>query len=473
MSEAKAEPKPTKEQSLKAIFEWIDSDKDGSLVLSEMKKFADALNKQDAARLFAMADLNNDSKVSKDEFQKFVEGLINSTFAKIDANKNGKIDKSEISSMVLMMIEGVDFSKLSSGYIEGLREEAEKELGTKEANFEQFETWVLELLSGSLLKCKGSVEVPKHLTNLLAFNLDGKDWSKLLGSKTLAAHEEKKKADAEMEAKIKAAMDLAFAAENAAKDAEQKKAAEEQKKKEAEAKKQNDERQRLEAERRRREMTDMEERIRGAGRMRMVAKKPVVYVYSPEEQDVKVTLEFKNSDSWDNLVSYPKLSPATIQQNSGKASRHTWTVRTGSQGALYEQGKGRALPYLFYEAGTAGIELKPEECFCVGKDDVERFLQSSLTTLGLNKKEIQDFQMFWLPSLQATDYSLIRFCAEEFSEQVSLTTSPAAATSLRVYMVWAGSSKKIETRPAPLTAFKSQRKGLVLCEWGGQEVTFE
>lgn len=35
-------------------------------------------------------------------------------FAKVDANKNGKVDASEVANLVLIMIEGADFSKLTS-----------------------------------------------------------------------------------------------------------------------------------------------------------------------------------------------------------------------------------------------------------------------------------------------------------------------------------------------------------------------
>lgn len=35
-------------------------------------------------------------------------------FAKVDANKNGKVDASEVATLVLIMIEGADFSKLTS-----------------------------------------------------------------------------------------------------------------------------------------------------------------------------------------------------------------------------------------------------------------------------------------------------------------------------------------------------------------------
>jgi hypothetical protein len=63
----------------------------------------------------------------------------------------------------------------------------------------QFSAWVLELLSGAIHKCKGvsysqgtecragvcicqeKVEIPQHLTNLLAFSLTGSEWSKLIG----------------------------------------------------------------------------------------------------------------------------------------------------------------------------------------------------------------------------------------------------------------------------------------------------
>jgi hypothetical protein len=80
------------------------------------------------------------------------------------------------------MIEGVDFSQLTSDYIAGLREEAEKKLGGKQATFPEFCAFVVELMTANISKCGGkNVQIPKHITNLISFSVSGKEWQKLIG----------------------------------------------------------------------------------------------------------------------------------------------------------------------------------------------------------------------------------------------------------------------------------------------------
>ena len=74
--------------------------------------------------------MNSDKKVESSEFAKFMDAILKVTFDKIDQNKNGKIDASEvgvgciwlrssvcciqIATLVLIMIDGVDFNKLTA-----------------------------------------------------------------------------------------------------------------------------------------------------------------------------------------------------------------------------------------------------------------------------------------------------------------------------------------------------------------------
>jgi len=241
------------------MFEWLDANKDGVLVTSEMKKFADSVRSSDvsAEKLMALADLNADKKVTLDEFTVFLETLLRRTFTKIDENKNGKIDAAEVATMVLLMIEGQDFAKLTSAYIEGLREEALKTFGSKSATFDQYADYVLDLLSGALFRCKDKAgAIPQHVSNLVSFSVSGAEWSKLTGSTTLALAEKAVLADKEMEAKIQAAMDAALAAERRRMEADRKAAESEQA--------------RLRREQEGMRLRHERDRADGAGRMRMM-----------------------------------------------------------------------------------------------------------------------------------------------------------------------------------------------------------
>jgi len=242
-------------ENIKAIFSWMDTNKDGVLVASEMKKFADSVKAASLEKLMALADLNADKKVTLEEFTVFIETLLRRSFTKIDENKNGKIDTSELSTMVLIMIEGQDFTKLTSAYIEGLRDECSRVFGAKSATFDQFADYLCDLLAVSLFKCVDKAgAIPLHVTNLVNFSVSGGEWAKLTGSVTLELREKEANADAEMDRKIKAAMEMAFAAEK--------------KKAETERKAAEDERKRLEERQRSSRLEFERDRFHGADRMR-------------------------------------------------------------------------------------------------------------------------------------------------------------------------------------------------------------
>lgn len=76
----------------------IDSNKDGSLVVSEMKAFSDAMKSASLEKLFAMADLNDDKKVSQDEFSKFLTTLLRVTFDRVVRNRTFSLHASHLAT---------------------------------------------------------------------------------------------------------------------------------------------------------------------------------------------------------------------------------------------------------------------------------------------------------------------------------------------------------------------------------------
>lgn len=96
------------------------SNKDGSIVVGEMRKLADAVQVASAEKLMvsgrgcltasiamsskpwqAMADLGGQGKVSVGDLAKLFDTLLRATFAKLDKNKNAKVDVSELVSWLL------------------------------------------------------------------------------------------------------------------------------------------------------------------------------------------------------------------------------------------------------------------------------------------------------------------------------------------------------------------------------------
>ena len=106
--------------------------------------------------------------------------------------------------------------------------------------------------------------------------------------------------------------------------------------------------------------------------------------------------------------------------------------------------------------------------FVVKREDTRAFLEDSLAKLGLTQKEANEFIIYWLPRLEQNEYNLIAFQDEVYKENAELIITPAADTTIRVFMAWKGLEEPIEIEPQVLEA--PERVGFVAVEWGGTEI---
>ena len=183
--------------------------------------------------------------------------------------------------------------------------------------------------------------------------------------------------------------------------------------------------------------------------------KPVIYLYPEQETKVNVQLTFNGT-----LTStYPTLPP------------EGWTVTAQPDGTLTDE-EGRSYRYLFWE-GVADVDWKQDSGFLVKAEDAREFLEQSLTQLGLNELEQNDFITYWLPKLEKNGESFVTFAAEQYTDNAVLTVTPKPDSVLRVQMLI---SKVDDSNRAAFQKLPEQelprfeREGFVIVEWGGTDL---
>ena len=183
--------------------------------------------------------------------------------------------------------------------------------------------------------------------------------------------------------------------------------------------------------------------------------KPVIYLSPEQETKVNVQLTFNGT-----LTStYPTLPP------------EGWTVTAQPDGTLTDE-EGRSYRYLFWE-GVANVDWKQDSGFLVKAEDAREFLEQSLTQLGLNELEQNDFITYWLPKLEKNGESFVTFAAEQYTDNAILTVTPQPDSVLRVEMLI---SKVDDSNRAAFQKLLEQelprfeREGFVLVEWGGTDL---
>lgn len=189
-------------------------------------------------------------------------------------------------------------------------------------------------------------------------------------------------------------------------------------------------------------------------RVRPQPRKPVIYLYPEKPSEIKVVLSFDGEVT----ATYP-----VTDDNS-------WSVKADPSGEITADGK--KYHYLFWEGEAEMSELVNknfENGFVVeGKNAVE-FLETTLTKIGLNSKERNDFIVYWLPELNRNKYNFIYFLTnKEYDSFARLKVTPQPDQELRVFMIF----KPLEEPVAiPEQEFKSfHREGFTLVDWGGCEI---
>ncbi len=174
--------------------------------------------------------------------------------------------------------------------------------------------------------------------------------------------------------------------------------------------------------------------------------KPVIYLYPEVETDVSVTLELDG----DLTCTYPAY-------NDG------WSVTAFPDGTLTDS-NGQSYSYLYWE-GETFAKWDMSRGFCIKGEDTAAFLEKALAKLGLNRREANEFIVFWLPLMQNNAYNLISFQTAVYTESAKLEIVPSPDTLIRVFMAYRATDSYIDIEPQELSA--PDRQGFVAVEWGG------
>lgn len=181
-----------------------------------------------------------------------------------------------------------------------------------------------------------------------------------------------------------------------------------------------------------------------------MAYKPVIYLYPEKETAVSVKLDLSG-----------KLTCTYPAYNNG------WQVTAAPDGTLTDA-NGQLYNYLYWE-GETNARLDLSEGFCVKGADTATFLEQALEALGLNRREANEFIVYWLPLMQENPYNIISFQTAAYTNAAKLKVAPAPDTVLRVFMAWQASDAFTEIPPQTLTA--PDRIGFTVVEWGGAEIS--
>lgn len=186
----------------------------------------------------------------------------------------------------------------------------------------------------------------------------------------------------------------------------------------------------------------------------VIVEKPVIYCYPAKKTPIHIDLALQG----DLLFTYP-------------AYKNGWDFMADTNGTIYTNGK--SFKYLFWE-GETKINTQTihwNEGSIVATTDLLPFLENSLTQMGMNSREQQDFITYWYPQMMKNEKNYVHFVFnEEYNDFAEMHIDPKPDHMLRVYMLCANASdaKNVSLTNQPIPVLK--REGFTLVEWGGSEL---
>ena len=182
--------------------------------------------------------------------------------------------------------------------------------------------------------------------------------------------------------------------------------------------------------------------------------KPVLYIYPLQETIVHIKHHYRGKHTF----TYPLYEDG-------------WTVLAKPNGDLMNLKDSTQHRYLFWEgiSDMSKQELKNTEGFIIDSEDIVSFLEKTLSHIGLNPIESNDFITFWAPRMIMNKRCFIHFRINDNIRNTSfLEIDPKPESILRVFMEYTHQIPDWEIKEQSLPAFK--RSGYSVIEWGGTEL---
>jgi antitoxin component YwqK of YwqJK toxin-antitoxin module len=180
--------------------------------------------------------------------------------------------------------------------------------------------------------------------------------------------------------------------------------------------------------------------------------KPIIYMYPEKDMLVDVKLDFDGRLTH----TYPKY-------------KNGWTVLAKKDGTLFDE-HGKEYYSLYWE-GQERNDFNIEEGFVIKGSETVAFLEKALSALNLNRREANEFIIYWLPQMENNPYNLIHFSTKEYEEMAQLHISPKPETLIRVMMVFQPLEHKIDFPVQDISKMRVDRKGFTVVEWGGKKLS--
>ena len=187
-------------------------------------------------------------------------------------------------------------------------------------------------------------------------------------------------------------------------------------------------------------------------RYTIMVEKPVIYLYPLQKQKTNVKLHYAGALTH----TYPKYP------------EDGWKVTAEPNGTLWDE-NNQEYYALFWE-GNPLNQIIPQDGFIVPGKETASFLEEKLAYLGLNRREANEFIMYWLPRMESNSYNFIHFSGKPYEKQAALEITPKPETIIRVMMLTQAIESKIDYPLQDLSKLKKTRKGFTVVEWGGGEI---
>ena len=164
--------------------------------------------------------------------------------------------------------------------------------------------------------------------------------------------------------------------------------------------------------------------------------KPVIYLYPKYTENVDVKLYFNG-----------KITQSIPEYNNSVG----WQVKASPNGNLINISNDKEYSFLFWEGDPKYFAYDLSSGFVVKGVDSKRFLENTLTYMGLNSKESSEFISYWLPQMQGNKYNLIHFAGSDYTDNAVLDIQPKPDSILRIFMEYRPLNSSISVKPQALS----------------------